>query len=66
MPFVRFFILILSRIKAIALTPIDVRDLIYFVGLGVMSYGIYMFMPWLSFVVCGAILMITAYISGGK
>lgn len=60
----QFLISILLRIKEIALTPISIRDLIYFIGLGLMSYGIYLKIPWLSYITCGVILMFTAYLTG--
>ena len=66
MAFMRFTFSVFSRIKAIALTPIDISDLLYFIGLGLLSYGMYFIKPYLAFIVSGAILMLTAYMSGGK
>lgn len=66
MAFMRFTFSVFSRIKAIALTPIDIRDLLYFIGLGLLSYGLYLIKPYLAFIGSGVILMVTAYMSGGK
>lgn len=46
---------------------IDLRDCFVFGGLGVMGYGLYQFRPWVSFTVCGAILLaIGIFIGRGK
>lgn len=55
-----------QRIKTIALTPIDIRDIFYFAGMGALGYGIHMIIPWLAFVVCGLLLMLTGYVMGAK
>lgn len=35
----------------------DVRDPIVLCGLAMTGYGLYLFRPWVSFTVCGALLM---------
>jgi hypothetical protein len=39
----------------------DAGDGVFVVGLGVMSYGIYLLSPAWAFIVAGACLMLTAY-----
>lgn len=36
---------------------IDLRDCFVFGGLALLGYGLYQFQPWVSFTVCGAILL---------
>lgn len=45
---------------------IDVRDLIFLLGLSLMGYGLFLFVPWVSFATCGAVLMLAAVIMGNK
>ncbi len=46
---------------------IDLRDCFVFGGLGIMGYGLYLFQPWVSFTVCGAILLaVGLFISRSK
>ena len=46
---------------------IDIRDCFVFGGLGLMGYGLYLLHPWLSFAVCGAVLLaIGVFIGWGK
>ena len=33
-----------------------IRDAFFFVGLGVMGYGLWLYAPWVAFSVCGAVL----------
>jgi hypothetical protein len=35
----------------------DVRDSIVLCGLAMTGYGLYLFRPWVSFTVCGVLLM---------
>ena len=37
------------------------RDILFLIGLGLFGYGLYIFTPWISFTVCGAILMIVGW-----
>ena len=37
------------------------RDILFLIGLGLFGYGLHMFTPWISFTVCGAILMIVGW-----
>lgn len=36
----------------------DVRDPIVLCGLAMTGYGLYLFRPWVSFAVCGVLLMV--------
>ena len=36
---------------------IDIRDVFVFGGLAIMSYGLYLFKPWVAYTVSGMILM---------
>jgi hypothetical protein len=35
----------------------DVRDSIVLIGLAMTGYGLYLLRPWVSFTVCGALIM---------
>jgi hypothetical protein len=46
---------------------IDLRDCFVFGGLGLLGYGLYLFRPWVSFTICGTILLaIGIFIGRGK
>ena len=46
---------------------VDLRDCFVFGGLILLGYGLYLFRPWVSFAVCGAILLaIGIFIGRGK
>lgn len=45
---------------------IDVRDIFVFGGLGILTYGLYLYSPWISFVVCGILLMMIGIFWGGR
>lgn len=62
----RFGRAVFGRLKAIALITVDIRDIFFFAGLGLLGYGIWMEKPWLAFVVCGTILMLTGYVMKEK
>ena len=34
------------------------RDVFVLGGLGMLGYGLYLFIPWVAFAVCGALLML--------
>ena len=57
----RFFLSIYITIKAI-----DIRDVFFFSGLILLGYGLFLFIPWCSFTVCGLILMIFSLIMKAK
>lgn len=57
----------LKNIKNAIGKAIDLRDCFVFGGIGLMGYGLYLFRPWISFTVCGAILLaIGIFIGRGK
>ena len=43
-------------------SPVDLRDVVVFGGLGLMGYGLWVFRPWVSFAVCGAVLIALGFI----
>jgi len=45
---------------------IDIRDVLFLGGLSVLGYGLYIREPWISFVVCGSILMAAGYLMGDR
>jgi len=49
-----------SRIGAIK-NGFDVRDFFVLGGLALLGYGLFLFRPWVSFSVCGCILMLIGY-----
>lgn len=38
-------------------SAIGIRDIFVFGGMGMLGYGLYLFKPWVCFVVCGSLLM---------
>ena len=39
------------------LKKIDVRDILFVGGFALMGYGLFLFLPWVSFTVCGVLLI---------
>lgn len=48
------------------LKRIDIRDVMFLGGLLALGYGLYLKAPWVSFAVCGSILMVSGYIMRDK
>ena len=44
----------------------DIRLVFFFGGLILLGYGLFLYLPWVSFSVCGVILMATGWLMGGK
>lgn len=44
---------------------LDVRDFLFFGGLSLLGYGLWLYAPWLGFAVYGFFLMVSGYIMGG-
>lgn len=44
----------------------DIRIVLFFGGLIMLGYGLFLYLPWVSFSVCGVILMATGWLMGGK
>jgi len=44
----------------------DIRIVLFFGGLFMLGYGLFLYQPWLSFSVCGVILMATGWLMGGN
>jgi len=45
---------------------VDLRDVLLVVGLITLWYGLFLFAPWVSFAVCGALLLAAAYLMPTK
>ena len=46
--------------------PFDIRIVLFFGGLGLLFYGLFLYQPWVSFSICGVILMAVGWLMGGK
>jgi hypothetical protein len=44
----------------------DIRIVFFFGGLSLMTYGLFLYLPWVSFSVCGVILMAVGWLMGDK
>lgn len=44
---------------------ISLRDVLLIVGLLSLFYGLFLFIPWVAYVVCGAVVFTLAFIFGG-
>lgn len=44
----------------------DIRPFFFFGGLILMGYGLFLYLPWVSFSVCGLILMVIGWVMGDK
>lgn len=44
----------------------DIRLVFFFGGLILLGYGLFLYLPWVSFSVCGVILMATGWLMGGN
>ena len=45
---------------------LDVRDFLFFGGLTLLGYGLWLYAPWIGLSVSGFILMVSGYIMGGS
>lgn len=54
-----------SRLGAIR-AALDLRDVLFFGGLALLTYGLHLYRPWLAFATCGALLMLIGYLIRGK
>ena len=50
---------ILDLIKAAK--KINLRDCLLLIGLGILGYGLYLFAPWISFTVCGILILVGGF-----
>jgi hypothetical protein len=48
------------------LKTITLRDFLLVFGLGLFGLGLYLFLPWVSFTICGAIVFTLAFLFGEK
>jgi hypothetical protein len=44
----------------------DIRIVFFFGGLSLITYGLFLYLPWVSFSVCGLILMVVGWLMEGK
>ena len=44
----------------------DIRPVFFFSGLILLGYGLFLYLPWVSFSVCGLILMVIGWVMGDK
>ena len=56
----------LSKIWFWIVKLFDIRDILFFVGLAMLGYGLYLVSPWISFTACGVLLMLTGYLLRDK
>jgi hypothetical protein len=40
---------------------ITLRDVLMIIGLSLISVGLYLFLPWVSFTVCGALVLVGGF-----
>ena len=43
----------------------DIRIVFFFGGLSLLGYGLFLYLPWVSYSVCGVILMAVGWLMGG-
>ena len=48
------------------LKEIDAKDSLFFIGLGLVSYGTWLQSPWMSFIVAGSVLMLLSIVAATK
>ncbi len=44
----------------------EIRIVFFFGGLILLGYGLFLYLPWLSYSICGVILMAIGWLMGGK
>lgn len=68
MIFIKFLIWLKSiYAKATSITfTLDVRSLFFFGGLILLFYGLYIYRPWIAFVIVGIILMLLGWVMEDK
>ncbi len=44
----------------------EIRIVFFFGGLILLGYGLFLYLPWLSYSMCGVILMAIGWLMGGK
>ena len=62
-------ILFVGKLRAVlifAFGLFDIRPIFFFGGLSLLGYGLFLYLPWVSFSVCGLILMIMGYLMEPK
>lgn len=55
----------LKSVAGAVKSAIGIRDIFVFGGLGMIGYGLYLFIPWIAFVVCGSLLVAIGLFLGG-
>lgn len=56
---------LIFRVSALWST-FDIRLFFFLGGLILLGYGLYLYLPWVSFSVCGVILMVVGWLMEGK
>jgi len=51
---------------SLVIEAIDFRDFVIFGGVGMIGYGLHLYIPWVSFTVCGSLLMFVGFFGIGK
>jgi hypothetical protein len=59
-----FLIGVATRIKALR-SAVDGRDILILSGLSMLGYGLYLLYPWLSFTVCGTLILAGGFFMRG-
>jgi hypothetical protein len=60
---------IVGKLRAVltfAFVAFDIRPVFFFGGLILLGYGLFLYLPWVSFAVCGVILMVVGWLMGDK
>lgn len=61
--FAKFFGFFGTRIEAL-INAVSGRDILILSGLSLLGYGLYLLYPWLSFTVCGALILAGGFLMG--
>ena len=56
----------LSFVASAMWDAFDIRIVLFFGGLGLLFYGLFLYLPWVSFSVCGVILMAVGWLMGER
>ena len=53
---------IVKKLIGIIKNAVGLREILLIVGLCLLWYGLFLFLPWVSFSVCGALLLAAGYL----
>ena len=54
----------LSTLTGSIASGFDIRDIFIFGGMAMLFYGLYIWIQWVAFAVCGALLILMGYLMG--